>query len=253
MLTRSKAKTLAEQDYIVNVSPSKTGQGTHTRWIYHSEVSPSESFTPLSSPSLPSSLESHHTMASTSPDILSKPVAMQDTISSPSSTLTKSKSFLSQGDGWYRRVISEETPENIEKKMEIKLNAIREREFEAMLRASALAWHDPNFDIDMDSSDLESESVVEPTDNRFMDEDFEASSLSGDEYVREQTVPLEEKEVAPSVRPVLGASKAQLLTRTDTEIVDDYMNFRGASTPVDNGYQQLYPRQGRPLRRRRFI
>ncbi|KAG6917121.1 hypothetical protein DXG01_003787 [Tephrocybe rancida] len=260
MLTRAQAKLLAQQGCLVDVSPSKTGRGTHTRWIYPAD--PASSIEPvslfngsLSTISTGSSLDSYPATPdlvpsplstppfSTSSPISEAPVAqMHDTPSKPRPAALHSASGrgewqLEDGSGQTRRVLSVQSAEMIALKREQMLEEIMDRELEILLRVRELAGAPMPFDMDVDSdSDFDFD----------MEQDFGAGAPT-------TYTDTDSREDMDTVYPLAGPStQARALTRVDTEIVDPGFSYQAqplTRTDTEPAFVAGPSRQARPLTR----
>ncbi|GLB39761.1 hypothetical protein LshimejAT787_0702710 [Lyophyllum shimeji] len=190
MLTRSKAKALAQQNTIVMVSPSATGEGTHTRWRY-----PESHVLPAAKPAIPSNSSSSGSLSSLASSSSSSLFTSSSSLSSNSSfealepgpapapaptipvtpqranrppvtppRLAPKKLQRSPGgcrwiqeNGYTRVVLVEEsfTPEAVsmrESLMQIQIDRIAEREMEKLMKQRDLVLEAQEMDDSVDGS-----------------------------------------------------------------------------------------------------
>ncbi|KAG5349853.1 hypothetical protein C0989_001605 [Termitomyces sp. Mn162] len=150
------------------------------------------------------------------------------TSSSSSLYFTPNSSFEEEKQGEYllkdgstRHILSPESPENIARKEQIKIDQTAERELEALLREKDLAYNpeDQGFDMDVDS---------------------EPEPWSDDDTITDAWRDKYTTEAADTV-----TSKKSRLARSDTDPVKVY---RTASIPLDTENQ----RHPQPLRRQQM-
>ncbi|KAG6852310.1 hypothetical protein C0991_001002 [Blastosporella zonata] len=249
MLTRNQTKLLGEQGFLVEVSRSRTGQGWHTRWTYPEDLTPNVSLSTIAGESPPEP----HAIIESSPSSVSSESTFHSPLTVPEllpelapENLERSPSGFERLPGGYlrRRVNPMQSSEEVERKMVIKLNMIRERELGVLVRnwercnkdttdftqkrerlMRNLEWkRDTTMDVDTEV-DTELESCFSGSaDEHSVDEGF-GTAFVGEPYICRDTMPAKERDTAPPI----PSKQSRLLARTDTEIIDTSVVFMGAA------------------------
>ncbi|KAG6841041.1 hypothetical protein C0991_002349 [Blastosporella zonata] len=252
MFTRNQTKLLAEQGFLVEISQSRTGQGFHTRWIYPADLTPNGSLSTIAGESPPEP----HAIIESSPSSVSSESTFHSPLTVPEllpelapENLERSPSGFERlpGDGRRLRVNPMQSAEEVERKMVIELDRIRE-EFKILMRNLERNKDTRYFDVDVDTetescfsdvdtepescfSDVDTEVDTElescfsgSADEHSVDEGF-GTAFVGEPYICRDTMPAKERDTAPPI----PSKQSRLLARTDTEIIDTSVVFMGAA------------------------
>ncbi|KAF8062175.1 hypothetical protein FPV67DRAFT_259326 [Lyophyllum atratum] len=274
MLTRSKARALANQGTVVTVSPSKTGEGTHTRWQYpEGHTLPAANLTrsdslfsgPLSPLSSFSSSSSSSSSFSASPDASfhapapapAIPVTPQRANRPPVTPprLQPKKLQRSPGNcvwiennGYTRVVLVKEsfTPEAVnmrESIIQIQIDKIAEREMEILMKQRDLIQEAEEME-DSDDGSVEEDSEMDcdsegSSEGRLSEESSDAEGRYASpemSYVRGDTMEAEERDSLPPM--VAPSRRLRRLGPTGTELIDP-RTFTPTSS--NQGSNAVYP------------